>query len=341
MLNHGLNPRAMTWLLEPGDPGVRYLAMRDLLDLPGDDPSLLEAQQRAHREGPLAEILDNIHEAGYWVESGPGYSPKYRGTVWSVIALAQLGASAAVDERIGLAGRYLLDHALTDHGQFSSSGKPSATADCLQGNLCAAMLDLGITDDRLDSAFAWMARTVTGEGVAPMGDKSTPLRYYSGKCGPDFLCGANNNQACAWGAVKVMLAFGKLPGQKRTPLIDRAIEKGAGFLLGPDPVEATYPSGWNDKPSKNWWKFGFPVFYVTDLLQNVEALVLLGYGRDERLSRAIEYIRDKQDSEGRWLLDYDYAGKTWGDFGEKKKANKWVTLRAARVLKSVGGWRIS
>jgi hypothetical protein len=35
-------------------------------------------------------------------------------------------------------------------------------------------------------------------------------------------------------------------------------------------------------------------------------------------------------------LEYDYAGKTWGDYGEKKQANKWVTLRALRVLKKVG-----
>jgi hypothetical protein len=33
------------------------------------------------------------------------------------------------------------------------------------------------------------------------------------------------------------------------------------------------------------------------------------------------------------VLEYTYAGKTWGDFGEKKQPNKWVTLRAARVLK--------
>jgi hypothetical protein len=74
---------------------------------------------------------------------------------------------------------------------------------------------------------------------------------------------------------------------------------------------------------------------VTDLLQIVEALVALGYGRDPRLGNALQIIRDKQDAQGRWALDYDYAGKTWVDFGPKKQPNKWVTLRALRVLKSV------
>lgn len=76
------------------------------------------------------------------------------------------------------------------------------------------------------------------------------------------------------------------------------------------------------------------MFYVTDLLQNVEALVALGYGKDPRLAQALEEIRGKQDAQGRWALEYDYSGKTWGDFGAKKQPNKWVTLRTLRVLKA-------
>jgi hypothetical protein len=73
---------------------------------------------------------------------------------------------------------------------------------------------------------------------------------------------------------------------------------------------------------------------VTDLLQNVEALAGLGYARDPRLARALELVRAKADEDGRWALEYDYAGKTWVDFGPRKQANKWVTLRALRVLKA-------
>ena len=113
----------------------------------------------------------------------------------------------------------------------------------------------------------------------------------------------------------------------------RAIERGLEFLFSVDPASAEYPTGWTDKPSGNWWKFGFPVFYVTDLLQNVEALVLLGYGSDPRLAKALDVIREKQDDQGRWVLEYGYAGKTWLDFGPKKVPNKWVTLRALKVLK--------
>jgi hypothetical protein len=279
--------------------------------------------------------MAEMNEAGYWVEPGPGYRPKYRSTVWAVILLAQLGASASQDERISRACAYLLDQALASGGRFSASGAPSGTADCLQGNLCWALVAMGYDDPRLASAYEWMARSVTGEGVAPAGERQAPLRYYAGKCGPLFACGSNNKLPCAWGAVKVMLAFSVWPSARRTPLIERAQQLGAGFLLGTDPSLAAYPTGYADRPSRNWWKFGFPVFYVTDVLQIVEALVGLGYGDDPRLANALALVREKQDEQGRWPLEYSYAGKTWVDFGPKKQPNKWVTLRALRVLKAV------
>ena len=330
-----LNGDPLPWLLEPASPGVRYLALRDLLDCPADDPELAAACQAAHTEGPIAQVLAAMDPAGYWVEPGPGYAPKYRGTVWSLISLAQMGARADLDPRIGRACAYLLDQALTTDGQFTMRGTPSTTIDCLQGNLCWALPTLGCDDARLEGAFEWMARTTTGEGLAPASDRSAPRRYYAGKCGPLFACGANNKLGCAWGAVKVLLAFGQLPAERRTPLLERAIEQGVAWLLEIDPATAAYPTGYSDKPSGNWWKLGFPVFYITDLLQLVESLVALGHGRDPRLANALALIRDKQDAQGRWPLEYDYAGKTWIDVGKKRRPNKWVTLRALRVLKAV------
>jgi hypothetical protein len=326
---------SLDWLLEPESPGVRYLALRDLMDLDGDDAELRAARRAAHEHGPIASVLAEMDPSGYWVEPGPGYNPKYRSTVWSMVLLAELGARIEEDERIERACAYVLDRALTGHGQFTGTGAPSGTADCLQGQLCWALVELGCGDPRLETAFEWMARSVTGEGVAPMTDKQAPVRYYAGKCGPNFACGSNDKLPCAWGAVKVMLAFSTVSAQRRTPLMERAIQQGVEFLLEPDPATAAYPTGYSDKPSGNWWKFGFPIFYVTDLLQNVEALVAVGHGRDARLRNALALIREKMDEQGRWSLDYDYAGKTWVDFGPKKQPSKWVTQRALRVLRSV------
>ncbi len=317
-------PSTMDWLVSHAEPSVRLLAMRDLQRRPAADAERDLLRAEAHTRGPIAEILGAMDPAGFWVEPGPGYFPKYRSTVWSLILLAQLGAPAACDGRVAMACRYVLDHSLTPAGQFTASGAPSGTADCLQGNLCRSLAALGCNDTRLAKAY---------EYIALARGSDAPLRYYAaGKCGPVFCCGSNNKQPCAWGAVKVMAAFAEWPPERRTALIQGAIDVGIDFLLSVDPSTAAYPCGWGAKPSRSWWQFGFPVFYVTDVLQIAEALVALGCGGDPRLAKLLALIRSKQGSDGRWPLEYSYAGKTWGGFGAKGDPNPWVTLRALRVL---------
>ena len=264
-----LRSDSTAWLLESENPGVRYLAMRDLLDLSPDDKELKSARRSAHKEGPIAHILSKMDEDGFWMRPGTGYGPKYKSTVWALILLAQLGGSVKEDKRIKLACKYYLDHALSPGGQLSAmtNNSPSGTADCLQGNMLWSLTELGYEDKRMDVAYEWMARTVTGEGVAPMKDKHAEVRYFAGKCGPTFACGANNKLPCAWGGVKVLLALSKLPVEKRSDLIGRAISHGVDFFFSVDPFTAEYPNGWAERPSGNWWKFGFLVFYVADILQ--------------------------------------------------------------------------
>jgi hypothetical protein len=124
-----LQANALPWLLKPDDPAVRYLALRDLQGAPVDDPEMIELHQRAHHSPPIVTILEAMDRDGYWVKPGAGYSPKYRSTVWSLIALAQMGASVERDARIQTACRYLVDHALGSHGQFSYNGTPSGSID--------------------------------------------------------------------------------------------------------------------------------------------------------------------------------------------------------------------
>ena len=63
----------------------------------------------------------------------------------------------------------------------------------------------------------WVAKTVTYEGIAPTEEKDAPLRYLkSATCGPGFRCSTNDRKPCAWGAVKVMIVFSKLPSDRTT-----------------------------------------------------------------------------------------------------------------------------
>ena len=138
--------KALDWLLEPSNPGVRYIALRDIVK--AGTKELAAAQKAAHAEGPIATILSKMNKEGFWEKPGAGYGPKYTSTVWSIILLGQLGASISIDKRIATACDYVLDHTLTKNGAFTVNGLLSGTVDCLQGNLGYSLLDMGCSAER-------------------------------------------------------------------------------------------------------------------------------------------------------------------------------------------------
>ncbi|MBN2238904.1 MAG: nitrogen fixation protein NifH [Dehalococcoidales bacterium] len=330
------------WLLEENDPGVRYLALQDIVE--AGETERADARIKAYRDGPIGTILENMEPEGWWVRPGAGYGPKCQGTVWSLISLAELGASVNDDERVAAACSYYLDHAFCRGGQISGSGNPVSTANCLQGNMLTSLMDMGVRDDRLDAAYEWMARTVifndlprklNGEGQDAETGKPGPYRILD-RYGPQFACRTNKYLPCGWSAVKVMMAFSRLPSENRSELIDKAIDIGVDFFLSGDPSKADFPGHRTGVPDKRWWQFRFPSFWGSDILQIAEVFTALGYGNDRRLANTFELILGKQDENGRWPLDWvDRSHKMWVKYGTPGKPNKWVTLRAVRLLKRV------
>ena len=321
----------LPWLLEPDEanPGVRFFALRDLFDRPADDPELIAAQADVMRSGPVPAILDAQYPDGYWIKPGPIYSPKYRGTVWQVIFLAQLGADGQ-DDRIRRAAEYTIEQAQAKSDAFAYNGQPSGAIHCLWGNLVRALLDLDYWgDERLDRAIDALARSVTGQGYD----------WYrkSGVQGPGFGCSANYGLPCGWGAVRALWALSRVPEEGRTSINEAAIKASVDFLLHYDVARADYP--YKERVNSSWFKFGYPLGYVTDVLLNLEALAETGCGGDPRLSEAVDLVLSKQNEQGRWKMEYSYNGKMWADVEQKGQLSKWVTLRAIRMLKGLGGGR--
>lgn len=324
------------WLLESdqAQPAIRYFTLRDILGGKEEDKEVLQAKKAIMLTGPVTKILAEQQSEGYWSKAGPGYSPKYRSTIWQIIFLSQLGADKA-DSRVKTGCAYLLNHTISKQGWFAFNGKPSAFIHCLAGNLEAALIDLGwLNDTRLESALEKHARFVTGTGIAGVQATNTAERFYSYTPGPMFNCSVNAGLPCVWGTIKTLNAFSKVPPPKRTPIMAQAIAQSVDLLLGYDPAVADYPFGFGDKPSSNWFKFGYPLGYSTDVLQNLEVLAALGRIHDSRLISALEFVKNKQDTQGRWKMEYSFNGKTWVDIEKKGLPSKWVTLRALRLLKT-------
>lgn len=333
-----LNGDPLPWLLGEETPAVRHLALRQLLDEPEDASAVRQARAAAMDTDPIASMLAAQQPEGFWSRRGPGYNPKYRGTVWQLIFLDQLGADGK-DARVQAACEYVLSHSQATSGGFAAwegGGReeapppPSLAIHCLNGNLLRALIGFGrLEDERVQRAIDWQARAITGGGFA---------RYYrSGTSGPGFRCGSNEQLPCAWGAIKGLLALARIPPERRTPDVDRAIHQGAAFLLSHDPA-AAYLAGWgNTEPSPIWFKLGFPLGYSADMLQNVAVLCELGFAHDGRLQGAIDWLLDQQDESGRWKNESAYKGKTWVEIDRQGQPSKWVTLRACAVLKAIYG----
>jgi hypothetical protein len=327
----------LPWLLSPDTPAVRAATLLRLLDVAPDAADVREARSAAMRADPIRSILAAQDPSGWWVQPGPGYAPKYRGTVWQVIFLDQLGADPA-NPQVARACDYVLAWCPTSSGGFGASTAareaqppPSSTAHCLNGNLLRALIGFGrLDDDRVRAAVTWAAQTITGEGA--------PHWYATGTCGPRFACASNDRLPCAWGALKELSALARVPRRRRTRLVRQAVDVGVEFLFSRDPVVADYPMGWgNTKPNGSWFKPGFPIGYVSDALQTVEVLAELGHGADPRLERVIAWVEAGQNEHGRWVNRYAYNGKTWVDIEHQGQESKWVTLRACTALRAAYG----
>lgn len=327
---------AIAWLLEPDRviPGVRYFALRELMDRDPDDPEVVAAREAVMTSGPVPKILAAQHPQGYWEKPGPGYSPKYRATVWQIIHLHDLGADG-LDPRVAAGCEYVLEHTQAADGGFGCSGSaeidrppPGNVIHCLNGNLLRALIGLGrLEDARVRQAISWQARSVTGSDPGFLYDRKRTA-------GPGFACGVNGGLPCAWGAVKALEGLLAVPPDQRDEEVQRAIALGAGLLISRDPAVADYP--FQNKISPHWFQLGFPSSYWSDVLENAELLTDLGYGADPRLDGAFELILGKRDAAGRWRLEAPLNGKLWAGFGSRGGQSKWVTLRALRTLRKAG-----
>jgi hypothetical protein len=276
-----------------------------------------------------------MNEEGWWQRAGTGYGPKYKSTVWALILLAQLGAKVKEDKRIRLACKYCSTRPF-EGGQISAmtNKAPSGTIDCLQGNMLWSLMELGYDDPRLMDCLRVDGAHDHRRRRCPMKDKHAEVRYYAGKCGPSFACGANNKLPCAWGGVKVMLALGQVPVRReRRSSNGRSNKAWTSSSAWTRPRQSIPTAGRQNRAATGGSSASLfstsPIFCRSPKRWSRWDSVMT-----RALKNTLELIRSKQDDEGRWQLEYNYDGKTWMRFGKMKEPNEWVTLRALKVLRA-------
>ena len=107
------------WLLGPGNPSVRYFTLTDILEKSEKESGVKKTKSDIMKTGVVPKILAKQRKEGYWETPDRFYTAKYKGTVWQLMILAELGAEES-DERIKRACEFLLQNSQSrEDGGFS------------------------------------------------------------------------------------------------------------------------------------------------------------------------------------------------------------------------------
>jgi hypothetical protein len=331
-----------SWLLEPNEPTVRYFTMKDLLDMPGDDPAVIEARQGIMQHGPAADILARQNEDGgfmtpemvgqYGYEvAKTGYQPK-KNSIWQLLTLAQLGVDRD-DPRVKKLCEYVLDHNYNPGRKvIGINVKRQAGVDfwllpCFVSNMVWSLSVLGYhDDDRVQDSIQWLLRYQRFDD----GGFRTPDEWpYRGKRDRCF-----GRHSCFSGVTRSLKAMAAIPVSRRDAEVNKFIGRAVDFVL----MHRLYRRNHSEwEPIRPEFEmFSFPVLHYDDVIEIVDTLQGLGV-RHEAVDEGLQFILGKRKPDGRWKLGYTTSrSSTYANFGQRGKPSKWITLRALKILKNAG-----
>jgi hypothetical protein len=317
------------WLLQKEDPSVRYFTLKDILDRPEDDKDVQAARRDIMQTGLVYDILD-AQRSSVYIEAYPRfYTNKYKGLVWQLIVLAELGAD--VCPQIREQCEYILANSQEpEDGGFSQhasakkgGGLQSEVIPCLTGNMVWSLIHFGYLDDpRLQKGVGWITRFMRFNDGAEDWPQIPPYDHYE-------MCWGRHT--CHMGVVKALKALSAIPPDRRTGDINDTIARAAEFMLIHHIYKRSHNLNRTSKPG--WLKFGFPLMYQADALEILDILTGLGI-KDSRMDDAVNIVLKKQDDMGRWRMENTYCSdRLLIPMVQKDEQSKWITLRAIRILK--------
>jgi hypothetical protein len=319
----------LAWLLEPGDPSIRYLTLVELLGRPKGDVQVRQARRAIMEAGPVPKILARQREAACWEKPEEFYEGAiYKGTVWTLILLAQLHADGD-DRRVHNACEFILDWSQDRaSGGFAYRGTRDAGGDhdrvlpCLTGNMVWALARFGYTNDpRWKQGVEWIVKYQRFDDGAPQLPKGWPFSTRRPCWG---------RHTCHMGVVKAIKALAEIPANRRTKAVKQTLDNAVEYLLAHHVHKRSHDLSRVSRPQ--WLKPGFPWLWDSDIVEILEILTRLGC-RDERMAEALEVVEAKRQPQGHWLLEDDYWGRLQANIEKRGRPSKWITLTALRVMK--------
>ncbi|HTY47162.1 MAG TPA: hypothetical protein VMB46_05805 [Methanomassiliicoccales archaeon] len=302
----------LPWLLEKENPCVRHRALTSLLDKGDEDPEVFAAMQDMISTGPIAQILSQQQPEGCWGRPQDFYMrSKYKGTVWNIIMLGELGCPHL--EATDRAGDFIVKYAQRPDGGFTYLGGPDGGRKghlpCLTANMVFSLTRMGYAGQGMDRGVdALLDYVLSG------------CKAYSPRC-----------DRCRSGRVKALKAFLELPQKKVTRNVRVAIASTAETILG----TCLAPDGPHERCVRPEWKeLGFPHMWETDLLEMLGLVAKAGRW-DTRTSEAFDIVMGKRGEKGRWSMERSFNGRFLVPMERRGRESKWLTLKALELARTV------
>lgn len=223
-----LKANPINWLLEQDNPSVRYFTLAQVLDKSEDDPDVMNSKAEIMTKGLVPKILSIQNKGGYWETPERFYMAKYKGSVWQLVILAELGADGK-DERVRKACEFILKNSQDqESGGFSAwgsmlgGGRHSGVIPCLTGNMVWSLIRFGyLGDPRVKRGIDWITTYQRFDDGLEHRSKGWPY---------DKATSCFGKHSCHMGVVKSLKALAEIPSAKRSNELENTIEKGGGIF---------------------------------------------------------------------------------------------------------------
>ncbi|MHA2003169.1 MAG: nitrogen fixation protein NifH [Candidatus Thorarchaeota archaeon] len=321
-----LNEDVLEWLLEEKNPSVRYWALQQIQDKPVSDTAVIESQKQIMKSECVKSILAAQTNDYFWGKPNDLYNPKYRGATHNLLILAELGAKRTTSIERAIEHLFLFQR---DSGHFlielpkTAKGRASVVKDgcCIDGNILYYLLHFGYLEDSRVKKLIGFQVDYYDENIGGWKCRAFPID-------PSKVFPAN----CFMGRVKMLKGLASIPMKARSKSIQAIIGREIEVILENGIYKYLKNPDGGRKEKAGWKRFGFPLFYQSDVLEALDVLTSLG-AKDSRMQEAIDLVISSRDKDGRWLLKNTYNGKMHCEIDVKGQPSKWITLRALRVLR--------
>lgn len=298
-----------TWLLD-SDPAIRWQVYRDLLE--GAEDEAFRERARLTEEGWGRQLLDLQLSDGLWT-GAPEFGPTWRSTTDALMLLREFGVdprSEAIHRAVDRV-RVLVTwgEEFNDSPYFQGEVEP-----CINGRVLALASYFGVPCDGL---FERLAGEQLEDGgwncAAPRSRRSS---FHTTICVLE-------------GLLEYEKAIGLSPGAEAVR------KRGEEYLLERGLFRSLRTG---DVICDEWQRFAFPTDWHYDVLWGLDYFRRAGGAPDPRVAEAVNLVKSKQNASGQWIREQEHSQDV--AFAMEKgfrRASRWVTLRALRVLRWAEG----